>query len=328
MSNREQLYAYKGNDVLAEQEIRILLDLTDKGSIDWAAVDAWQALAVVRQTQGQLGAALDARRNAARAAKSAGLQEREAMLITNVGFALTTIGARTEALHQLEAGLAKAAAIGSPGTVRNAQMNLLCWSATFGAESRLDAALTEPRASADDAATGAWIVKDRVTLGTLFYRGCELLRTDGVGNIQRARTLLKTATEAYRASQNRDVLPVALGFWAEAERRFGNAEQAIELASEAAALVEAGARSLLNEASIYLTQHDAYVDVGNLKSARHAIECAVPHLERRLKGLEGTPYAHAFLANLPHNAGLLAAAEAYGYVTPAIEQALSLPPSS
>src|SRR5690606_8977473 len=38
------LYAYKGKLSLAEQEIKILLDLTERGSIDWAAVDAWQAL--------------------------------------------------------------------------------------------------------------------------------------------------------------------------------------------------------------------------------------------------------------------------------------------
>jgi len=319
------VYAYAGQLDKAEREARVLLDLTERSAIDWAAVDAWQALAVVRQTQGQLGSALDARRNAARAAKSAGLQEREALLVTNVGFALTTIGARTEALHQLETGLAKASAIGSPGTIRNAQMNLLCWAATFGAESHIDASLAEPRAIADEAATVAWIGKDRVTLGTLFYRGCELLRVDGAGHIPRARSLLKTATEAYRASQNRDVLPVALGFWAEAERRLGNADQAIDLAQEAASLVESGAPSLLNEASIYLTLHDAHVDIGDLKSARGAIERAIPHLERRLKGLEGTPYARAFLVTLPHNAGLLASAEAYGCVTKPIEQILALP---
>ncbi|MBK9265560.1 MAG: protein kinase [Polyangiaceae bacterium] len=319
------LYAYAGQLALAERETRVLLDLTDKGAIDWAAVDAWQALAVVRQTQGQLGAALDARRNAARSAKLAGLQEREAMLVTNLGFALTTIGARSEALSQLEAGLTKASAIGSPGTVRNAQMNLLCWAATFGADSRIDSFLTETRASADEAATGSWVVRDRVTLGTLFYRGCELLRMSGTGNIPRARSLLKLATEAYRSTENRDVLPVALGFWAEAERRFGNPEQAIELAKEASRLVESGAPSLLNEASIFLTLHDGFVDIGDLKNARDAVERAIPLLERRLKGLEGTPYARAFLSNLPHNAALLTAAEAYGHLTPGIEHVLSLP---
>lgn len=319
------LYAYAGQLVFAERETRVLLDLTDKGEIDWAAVDAWQALAVVRQTQGQLGAALDARRNAARSAKLAGLQEREAMLVTNLGFALTTIGARSEALSQLEAGLTKASAIGSPGTVRNAQMNLLCWTATFGADARLDTLLAETRTSADEAASGSWVVRDRVTLGTLFYRGCELLRVSGTGNIPRARALLKLTTEAYRSTENRDVLPVALGFWAEAERRIGNPEQAIELVREACRLVESGAPSLLNEASIFLTLHDAYVDIGALKNAREAVERAIPLLERRLKGLEGTPYARAFLSNLPHNASLLTAAEAYGYVTPVLEHVLSLP---
>ena len=42
-------------------------------------------------------------------------------------------------------------------------------------------------------------------------------------------------------------------------------------------------------------------------------------LVKRLHGLDGTPYARPFLFNLPHNAGLLAAAEAYGCVPPEIE---------
>ena len=54
----------------------------------------------------------------------------------------------------------------------------------------------------------------------------------------------------------------------------------------------------------------------------HVDEC-----EETWKKLEGTPYARAFLVNLPHNAGLLAAAEAYGCVTKPIEQILSLPPN-
>jgi tetratricopeptide (TPR) repeat protein len=277
----------------------------------WAAVDAWQTLAVVRQVRGELGSALEARRNAAKAARSAGLQEREAMLTMNVGFALTPIGARLEALHQIETGMAKAMAIGSPGTIRVGEMNLLCWAATFGSDPRLDAVLAEPRASADEAASGVWVVRDRVTLGILFYRGCELLRGESAG-LQRARALLKTAAEAYRSTDNRDVLPVALGFWADAERRFGNAEQAVELAKEAADLVEAGAPSLLNEAPIYLALHDSCVDIGNFRGAREAMERAIRPLMRRLRGLEGTPYARAFLVNLPHNSGLLAAAEAYG----------------
>jgi serine/threonine protein kinase/tetratricopeptide (TPR) repeat protein len=314
-------FAFAGQLPLAEAEAAHLLDLSEKRGMVWAAVDAWQTLAVVHQTRGELAAALEARRNAARAARAAGLQEREAMLTMNVGFALTTIGARQEALHEIESGLAKAEAIGSTGAVRQGQMLLLGWAATFGADARLDPALAEPRANADEAAGGVWIVRDRVTLGVLFYRGCELLRGDS-GVLPRARSLLKTAAEAYRSTDNRDLLPVALGFWAEAERRFGNAEQSVEIAREAASLVEGGAPSLLNEAPIYLALHDACVDVGDLRGARDAMERAIPPLLRRLKGLEGTPYARPFLLGLPHNSGLIAAAEAYGCIPEELERFL------
>src|SRR5262245_29607265 len=270
-------------------------------------------MAVVHQARGELALALEARRSAARAASTAGLQEREAMLTMNVGFALTTIGAWEEALDEIETGLTKAQAIGSTGTVRSGQMILLCWAATYGANARLDPDLAEPRAGADEAAGGLWVVRDRVTLGILFYRGCELLRGESA-SLPRARSLLKTAAEAYRTTENRDVLPVALGFWAEAERRFGNAEQAVEIAHEAGKLVEAGAPSLLNEAPIYLALHDACVDAGDLRGARQAMERGIPLLMRRLKGLEGTPYARTFLLGLPHNSALLLAAEAYGLV--------------
>jgi hypothetical protein len=118
------------------------------------------------------------------------------------------------------------------------------------------------------------------------------------------------------------VLPVALGMWAEAERRTGDAARAREIASEAADLLDQGAPSLLNEAPVYLALHDACVDVGDLRGARDAIARSVPYLERRLAGLAGTSYARSFLTQLPHNAGLLAASEAYGLVPPAIERLL------
>ncbi len=316
------LHAFAGQLGMAEQEAQHLLDLAERRHIVWAAVDAWQTRAVAHQTRGEPAAALEARRSAARAARSAGLQEREATLTMNVGFALTTIGARREALQEIEAGIAKAQAIGSSGAVRHGQMILLCWVATFGPEPRLDPLLAEPRAVADEAAGGMWVVRDRVTLGMLFYRGCELLRAD-VAGLARARSLLKTTTEAYRSTENRDVLPVALGFWAEAERRFGAAEHAIEIAEEAARLVEAGAPSLLNEAPIYLALHDARVDIGDLSGARATMDRAIPPLLRRLKGLEGTPYARSFLVSLPQNSALLAAAEAYGCVPPEVEALLA-----
>jgi eukaryotic-like serine/threonine-protein kinase len=164
-------------------------------------------------------------------------------------------------------------------------------------------------------------VRDRATLGVLFYRGCELLRMDAA-TLPRARALLQTAAEAYRSTENRDVLPVALGFWAEAERRFGHPEQAVEIASEAARLVESGAPSLLNEAPIYQALHDACVDMGDLKGARDAMTRGVLPLLRRLQGLEGTPYARSFLLGLPHNSGLLASAEASGSIPAEIERLL------
>ena len=46
---------------------------------------------------------------------------------------------------------------------------------------------------------------------------------------------------------------------------------------------------------------------------------------RRLRGLEGTPYARSFLLGLAHNSGLLVAAEAYGCVPEEIERILDQP---
>ena len=315
-------YAYAGELVRAEEQAKLLLELTDLQGVQSAAVDAWQALAVVRQTRGELAAALDARRNAARAARAAGLKQREAMLTINLGFALTTIGAKDEARREIEAGIRMAEEIGSAGTVRLGRMILLGWAAHFGADPSLNEALAEPRESADEAATGAWIVKDRVTLGVLFYRGCELLNRGDRAATGRARALLKISAEAYRQTDNRDVLPVALGYWAEAERRLGQLEDAAKIAKEAADLVEAGAPSLLNEAIIYLALHGARVDLGDLVGADRAIERGMPALLRRVKGLRGTEYEPAFLS-LSHNARLLEAADAHACLPEELEPLLS-----
>lgn len=303
-------HAFAGEFVRAEHDARKLLVLADKHGVASAAVDAWQTLAVVHQTRGELAAALEARRSAAKAARAAGLKNREAMLTINVGFALTTIGARDEARRAIEDGIYMAEQVGSAGTVRLGRMLLLGWAAHFGADAALDAELTEPRANADEAASGGWVGKDRVTLGVLFYRGCELLR-GGNDQLPRARTLLAKATEAYRATDNRDVLPVALGCWAEAERRLGEPEAAEGLALEAAGLVEAGAPSLLNEAAIFLALHDARLDRGDFTGAEEAVVRAMPLLERRLLGLRGTTYEQAFL-RLPENARLFATADDLG----------------
>jgi hypothetical protein len=142
--------------------------------------------------------------------------------------------------------------------------------------------------------------------------------------LPKARSLLRTAVEAYRSTENRDVLPVALGFWAEAERRSGDSERAVDIACEASRLVEAGAPSLLNEAPIYLALHDAYVDTGNLSGAEDAMSRGIVPLLRRLRGLEGTPYARTFLLGLPHNSALLTTAEAYGAIPAEIAAVLKL----
>jgi tetratricopeptide (TPR) repeat protein len=318
--------AFAGGFAPAEAEAARLLELSESRGISTAAVDAYQTLAIIRQTQGAVSAALEARRNAAGAARGAGLKEREAMLMTNLGFALTTIGARQEARSAIETGLALADAIGSSGAVRHAQMNLLGWAATFGNDKPLDTHLAEVRADADAAASGVWAAPDRGNLGVLFYRGCELLRTKSEGAGRRALALLKMSAQAYRAAGHRDVLPVALGVWAEAERRLGSVRRAIELANEAAELLQKGAPSLLNESTVYLALHDAYLDAGDQDAAKSAVSRGMPPLLRRLQGLAGTPYARSFLTELSPNAGLLAAAEGYGLLPDQIHRVLERPP--
>lgn len=313
-------YAYAGELAKAEEEAADLLELAESCGVVGAAVDAWQTLAVVHQTRGELADALRARRNAAGAARAGGLKNREAMLTINLGFALSTIGAEGESRREIEAGIRMAEEIGSTGTSRLGRMILLGWAAHFGADPTLGRSLEEPRARADEAASGAWIVKDRVTLGVLFYRGCELLRGDHA-RVSRARALLQISAEAYRTTDNRDVLPVALGYWAEAERRVGELEQAERLAHEAAELVESGAPSLLNEAIIYLALHRARVDQGKLAHARSAIDRAMPALLRRMKGLQGTPYISEFL-KLEHNAQLIGVADILGCLPIELEQRL------
>jgi len=306
--------AFAGELGRAQEVADGLLALAQKHGIAGGTVDAWQTLAVVHQARGEVGAALDARRAAVRAASEAGLKAREATLTINMGFALTTLGARTEARDAIMRGIAIAQAVGSPGTVRHGQMNLLCWTSTFGADPLLDPLLAEPRATADAAIGGSWVAQDRATLGVLFYRGVELLLGDSRAQAESARTLLKAAGQGYRATNMLDVLPVALGRLAEAVRRCGDPDSAYALAREAADLLDHGSPSLLNEAPVFLALHDAAVARGAEDEARQAIARAIPRLVTRVRSLVGTPYARAFLTQLTINAGLLSAAEEYGLV--------------
>ncbi len=313
--------AFAGQFEEAEAEAAQLLALAEEGGHLAAAVDGWQTRAILRQTLGQLSAALDARGGAVRAAERAALKEREAMLTTNLGFALTTIGARKEARSSLEAGYALAEAIGSRGAVRHAQMNLLGFAATFGGDKRLDGYLAEPRVAADAAASGSWVSTDRSNLGVLFYRGWELLRSDADVTLG-ARALLKLSAEGYQASANRDLLPVALALWGEAERRAGDLPRALELTERAAELLAAGAHSLLNESTVFLALHGAAAEAGDLEAAKSAVRRGLPYLSQRLQGLSRTSYAQLFLSELPDNAGLLDAAEGYGLIPDSIQRVL------
>jgi tetratricopeptide (TPR) repeat protein len=178
----------------------------------------------------------------------------------------------------------------------------------------VDSLLSDVRQEADDAARSAWTSPAREHLGTLYYRACELLTHGSERDLERASALFKMTTEAYRQTDNRDVLAVALGMWSAAALRAGDAEQALSLAREGAELLAGGAPSLLNESTVYLALSDAWTALGNSDEARNAIETAMGPLLRRLKGLVGTSYARQFLTEVPNNSRLVSLAEGLGLV--------------
>ncbi|HSC88244.1 MAG TPA: serine/threonine-protein kinase PknK, partial [Polyangiaceae bacterium] len=313
--------AFAGDFEVAEAEAQRLLELANR-ELPSARVDAYQTLAVIRQAKGAVSTALEARKSAAGAAREAGLKERESMLTTNLGFALSTIGARQEAREALEKGLLLAEAVGSAGAARHAQMNLLGWSALYGTDRQLDGYLAEARAEADAAATGLWAAPDRSNLGVLFYRGVELLLGSAPARV-RALSLLRMAVESYRSLGHRDVLPGALAAWAEGLRLDGSPGEAAEVAGEAAELLEQGAPSLLNEAPVFLTLYKAQLDLGDEGAATLAIQRGLPFLSRRLQGLLGSPYARGFLTDLPYNAELVSAADRQGLLPEAVRGAFA-----
>jgi hypothetical protein len=130
------------------------------------------------------------------------------------------------------------------------------------------------------------------------------------------------AAQGYRATGNRDVLPVALASWSEAERACGNLATAVELAKEGVLLLEEGAPSLLNESAAFLALRDALSDQGNHEEAVAVVRRGIPPLQRRLQGLVGTPYARSFLTDLPANARLIALAEDEGFLPETIQRML------
>ena len=246
------------------------------------------------------------------------------MLMTNLGFALTTIGARQEARAAIETGLALADAIGSQGAVRHAQMILLGWASAFGNDRQLDAHLAQVRADADAAGSGVWAAPDRANLGMLFYRGCELLRAKTELANRRALALLRMAAQAYRDGRaprraRRRARHVGGG-----RARCGNAShRRVELAREAAQLLEQGAPSLLNESVVFLAllRRPHRLSGEDRRGARR-LRRGMPPLLRRLHGLAGTPYARLFLTELHTNARLVALAEDEGLVPEPIQRVL------
>ena len=314
--------AYAGDFETAEREAKRLLDLS-LHKVHGTQVDAFQTLAIIKQAKGQVSASLDARKSAARAAREAGLKEREAMLTTNLGFALSTVGARKESREALERGLLLAENISSPGATRHAQMNLLGWAGVYGTDRQLDTFLGSTRAEADAAAGGDWASSDRSNLGILYYRGVELLRSPAPASRERALSLLKMSAESYREMGHRDVLPVALGMWAEAERLSGQPETAALIGGEAAELLLQGAPSLLNESPVFLTLYKARLETGDDEGALNALASSIRPLLRRLNGLLGGPYAGSFLTQLPQNAELVAAAEASGLLPESVHRLLT-----
>jgi eukaryotic-like serine/threonine-protein kinase len=179
------------------------------------------------------------------------------------------------------------------------------------------------RADADAAAAGTWTAPARETLGVLFYRGLELLNNHGHPSRERARALLRISAEAYQATQNRDLLPVALGLWARAELMCNDPQHALSLAQTAAELLEGGAHSLLNESPVYLALHDANAQLGNGEAAKAAIAAAMGPLQRRVAGMAPTTYAQLFLTALTDNSNLVSKAESYGLLPPQLLRVLT-----
>jgi tetratricopeptide (TPR) repeat protein len=308
-------HAFSGNYDDAERVAGHLLSAARGAGFAGAAVDGWQALAVVHQARGAPVAALEARRAAVSAAASANLKTREAMLSINVGFALITLGAASEARQAIDAGVSLATAIGATGGERHGRMVLLGWTSTFGTDARADAFLAEERARLDEVASGAWLPSDRGSLGLVYYRALEHLRSADAKGVALAERLLQSAVAGYEHTQMLDLLPVALGRLASAALAQSRVDEALELARRAAHLIETGAPSLMNEAPIFLALHDALRAKGELVEAPKAIARGGPFFERRIAGLRGTPYAHSFVWSLSDNARFADLSSRYGVVS-------------
>ena len=73
---------------------------------------------------------------------------------------------------------------------------------------------------------------------------------------------------------------------------------------------------------MYLSLHNAYVELGEEEKARAAIKRGVPRLVHRLEALGGPRYERGFLLQLAHNAAFLAVADRYNLLPDSILEAL------
>jgi hypothetical protein len=131
------------------------------------------------------------------------------------------------------------------------------------------------------------------------------------------------SADSYRQLGHHDVLPVALGMVAEAERLCKNLREADAIATEAADLLLEGAPSLLNESPVFLTLYKARSDLGDSEGAHDALVSSIHPLLRRLNGLVGGAYARTFLTGLPQNAELVAALDAAGLLPDSVHRILA-----
>lgn len=293
-------YAYSGNAKGAEEEANRLLELSAMHQFPRASIDAWQTIAIVRQSRGELGRALEARFAALEVATKEGLRNNEAILECNIAFALTMMGAKDEAFEHVDRGATMATLIGSPGTLQLASMILLCWCAYYGEPKKHGLLASERRDTAKAALASGWIPHDRISLGSLFYHGIELLREGTGDHVAQAEALLRLSVRGYEATKMYDVLPAAKGFLAHALRRLGNHEEALRIAAEATVACREGLPSLLSESIAFAAYAEVLLATGHREKACEALRQGLPYVERRVATV-AEKYQKAFRDTVPEN---------------------------
>ena len=173
-------------------------------------------------------------------------------------------------------------------------MNLLGWTANFGPIPGSTPSSPSPGPT-PTAASGSWVVPDRTTSASSSTAAASSwVATTRAA--ERARIALRTTTEAYRATGNRDIVPVALGFWAQAERRSGDLDKARYPRRRSGVAHRTGALpASLNESARFLGPARRRHRGGRRAAARDAIGRGMGPSRRRLR-----PHGHPLRQRLPH----------------------------